>query len=90
MPAPTPSPTRSHNYRVAVNPNTGEHGYEIGYWPENADEGSDYVVVARCYDQQEAAKLALAANAGTLKPKDEVEAEAEPEEDEEPHRRRRK
>jgi len=79
MPA---SGAAGHNYRVATNPETGEHGYEIGYWPVNADEGTDYVVVARCYDQQEAARLANQLNAGpppdTHPPDESGETEIEP------------
>jgi len=47
----------THNYRLAVDEH-GNHGYEIGYWPDNATVGSDYVVVAHCYDPLEAQRLA--------------------------------
>ena len=79
----------THNYRLAVNPQTGEHGYEIGFWPVNADEGTDYVVVARCYDQQEAARLAAQFDAAPppdhLPPDESGEGPAA--EEEHPHRR---
>lgn len=49
-----------HNYRLAVDDN-GNHGYEIGFW--SAQDPPHYVVVSKCYDQQEAARLANALNA---------------------------
>jgi len=79
-----------HNYRLAVDEH-GNHGYEIGYWPATADEGTDYVVVARCYDQQEAARLAAQFNAAPppdhLPPDESGEGPAREDEDELPHRR---
>jgi len=89
---PQPLPQEGCNYRLAVNPDTGEHGYEIGYWPAGASEASDYVVLARCYDQQEAARLANAHNAMAPGPYEPASAEAPVDEDEEetPHRRRRR
>jgi hypothetical protein len=49
-----------HNYRLATDA-AGNHGYEVGYW--TAGEDPRYVVVARCYDQQEAARLVNQFNA---------------------------
>ena len=51
----------SHNYRLAVDEH-GNHGYEIGYWTDQVPEGEQpiYIVQAKCYDQQEAQRLATA------------------------------
>jgi hypothetical protein len=80
------------NYRLTVGPEG--HGYEVGYWPDGADmnDPSQYIVVAKCYGQQEAAALALA-HAGDpvygpseASPAEQDEAPAEAGE-EHPHRR---
>ena len=79
------------NYRLTVGPEG--HGYEVGYWPEGADmnDPNQYIVVAKCYGQQEAAALALA-HAGDpvvdhqASPAEQDEAPAEAGE-EHPHRR---
>jgi len=79
----------THNYRLAVDEH-GNHGYEIGFWPVNADEGTDYVVVAKCYDQQEAARLAARYDAAPppdhLPPGESGEGQAA-DDDEPPHKR---
>src|SRR5262245_64904131 len=95
---PQPLPQEGCNYRLAVNPQTGEHGYEIGYWPADATQVSDYVVLARCYDQQEAARIATEKNREAVGPyghkpdhdEPEVDAIAEEEEEETRHRAGRK
>ena len=69
-----------HNYRVAVD-SEGNHGYEIGFWPDDANQNDpmQYRVVARCYDQKEAALLAAKYDAGVAAPKAEpVEEEPAP------------
>jgi hypothetical protein len=77
------------NYRLATGPEG--HGYEVGYWPPGADmnDPNQYIVVAKCYGQQEAAALALAhAGDPVLAPQAEHEPEPETDEEEEhPHRR---
>jgi hypothetical protein len=93
MDKPVPPAQEGCNYRLAINPDTGEHGYEIGYWPPGATTGADYVILGRCYDQQEAARMANQFNAQGLKPTptedtDETTSETTDEdEDEPPHRR---
>jgi hypothetical protein len=77
------------NYRLTVGPEG--HGYEVGYWPDGADmnDPNAYVVLAKCYGQQEAAALALAHAGDPVGTPQQHEAEAEPEAEEEeaPHRR---
>ena len=77
-----------HNYRLATNPQTGEHGYEIGYW--STQEPPEYIVVARCYDQIEAARLVTQHNAAPppdhLPPGESGEGQAA-DDDEPPHKR---
>lgn len=75
-----------HNYRLAVD-EAGNHGYEIGYW--SAGDDPRYVVVAKCYDQQEAARLAAQFNAEP--PPDHLPPEegSDTREDEDEHHSRR-
>jgi len=60
MPESKGAPAEPHSYRLAVHPDTGAHGYEVGYWPSGADlnDPAAYVVVGRCYSQREAQALA--------------------------------
>ena len=52
-------------YRAAVNPLTGEHGYDIGRWPAGADlnDPMQFAVVDHSYDQVDAMLRANALNA---------------------------
>ena len=56
----TPSPMV---WRLAVGPN-GDHGYEVGYWPANANlnDPSEFIVIEGVYGQQEAAQRAAVLN----------------------------
>lgn len=60
MPETKAAPAEAHNYRLATHPDSGEHGYEVGFWPAGADQSdpSQYKVLQRCYSQQEAAQIA--------------------------------
>ena len=68
MPESKATPAEPHNYRLAVHPDTGAHGYEVGFWPSGADlnDPGQFIVTARCYSQAEA--QALAANADANPP----------------------
>lgn len=72
-----------HNYRLAINPQTGEHGYEVGYW--STQNPPQYIVQARCYDQHEAARLAAQFDAAPppnhLPPDESGEGQAKDEDD---------
>jgi hypothetical protein len=72
-----------HNYRLAVDEH-GNHGYEVGYW--TAGEDPRYVVVARVFDQQEAARLANQFNAEP--PPDHLPPGEGSDEDDAPHKAR--
>ena len=63
----SPPPTeKEYTYRLATD-NEGNHGYEIGYWPLNADMNDPrlFTVVEKCYGQQEAAARTVALNLGS-------------------------
>ena len=84
-------------YRVAVGP-TGDHGYEIGYWPAGANPSnpSEFKVVEAIYGQEAAAQRTAALNASWMTgeapaPHEEAAVAAHDEDDDEdddaPHKR---
>ena len=60
-----PPPEKEYTCRLATDAE-GNHGYEIGYWPRNADlnDPRHFVVVEKAYGQQEAFARANALNLG--------------------------
>ena len=80
--APTDLPETPYTYRLAVNPVTGDHGYDIGRWPSGADlnDPTQFEVHEHVYGQVDAAARVNALNA-LPQPK----AKAAVDEEDEPH-----
>jgi len=75
-----------HSYRLAVDPDSGAHGYEVGFWDHgaNLNDPEHFTVVARCFGQDEAAQLVANLNAKAGEPPVEPPVEPEPEPESEP------
>ena len=82
MSGPSATAVTPFTYRLATDAD-GNHGYEIGRWLEGADlnDPNQFVVVEKCYDQQEAAARTLARNRSEAS----TEPSAEDAEEDEPH-----
>ena len=79
----TPRTEKEYTARLATDAE-GNHGYEIGYWPLNADlnDPRDFVVVEKAYGQVEAFARANALNLGS-DPLEAPKAEHDEDEDDE-------
>ena len=80
----TPRTEKEYTARLATDAE-GNHGYEIGYWPLNADlnDPGDFVVVEKAYGQVEAFARANALNLGSDPLEDTAAKAAHVDEDEE-------
>ena len=65
MVGPSDLPETPYTYRLAVNPLTGDHGYDVGRWPAGADlnDPTQFEVAEHVYGQSDAAARAVALNA---------------------------
>ena len=81
--APTDLPETPYTYRLAVNPLTGDHGYDIGRWPSGADlnDPNQFEVAEHVYGQIDAATRVVVLNAA---PQPKRPAQEKAEEEEEP------